>query len=80
MDYDPGPYSVNFFPNQTHAPLNITIINNHVLEDSKMFNLTINSSSLPFNVNAGNPDQATVIIEDDDGNCEILTLYNYVCM
>ena len=77
VDYTPGPYSVNFYPNQTHALLNIEIFNNSVLEDNKMFNLTINSFSLPFNINASNPDWATVIIEDDDGNCVILN-YNYV--
>ena len=77
VDYAPGPYSISFFPNQTLAPLTIAIINDYVLEDNEMFHLTISASSLPNNVNVGKPDQATMIIEDDDGNCVILTSINY---
>ena len=52
---------------QTHALLNITIWNDKILERKENFSLTINSSSLPNNINLGDPFQTTVTIVDDDG-------------
>ena len=67
MDYKPGPYKVVFPVGQTHALLNITICNDEILERNKKFSLTINSSTLPNNINLGDPFQTTVTIMDDDG-------------
>ena len=47
------------------AAFNVTIINDSKLEISENFYLRI--SSVPRDVNFGNPDQATVTIVDDDG-------------
>ena len=37
------------------------------MEVNEKFDLVIDQSSLPTNVNAGNVDKATVLIVDDDG-------------
>ena len=66
-DYHSGPYDIKFPVGVTHVPLNVTIVNDNILENNETFNLTINSSSLPGNVRVGDPGQATVIIRDDDG-------------
>ena len=80
MNYAHGPYSVIFPANHTHAPLHITITND-VLLGHKMFNLTINTSSLPSHINASNPFQVPVTIVDDDGNHLILLYINmHVCV
>lgn len=80
MDYHSGPYNVTFPVRETCSLLNVPIVHDNVLEKDEKFILNINSSSLPSNIIAGNPDQATVTIEDDDGNCVILTIVNYVRM
>ena len=66
-DYHSGPYHITFPVGETHFLLNVTIVNDNVLENNETFNLTINSFSLPDNVKVGDPGQATVIIKDDDG-------------
>ena len=65
MDYTPGPYSVTFPTGITSVPLNIPINDDNIFENNEIFFLTINSS-LPTGVMSGNPDQATVIIVDND--------------
>ena len=65
--YHSGPYNIIFPVGETHFLLNVTIVNDNILENNETFNLTINSSSLPGNVEVGNPGQATVTIRDDDG-------------
>ena len=64
-DYKPK-YEVTFQYGTTKAKLNITIINDPLLEPDEKFTLTINSSSLPSNVTAGSPSNATVTILNDD--------------
>ena len=49
------------------APLNISIIDDELLEDDETFNLTIDSSSLPSNVIVDKSGIATVTILNDDG-------------
>ena len=66
-DYEPK-YEVTFPNGTTKTKLNITIINDSLLEPDEKFTLAINSSSLPSNVTAGSPDNATVTILNDD--CE----------
>ena len=83
MDYDPGPYNVTFLANHTSAPLNVTIINDKILENNEMFDLIINSSSLRTpcsRVNIGVPFLATVTIVNDDGNyyCIVHTYIKHV--
>ena len=66
IDYDTGPYVFTIFTGMTSIAVNITIFNDNILEENEMFYLTINSSSLPNDITAGNPFQATVAIENDD--------------
>ena len=49
------------------APLNISIMDDELLEDDEMFNLTIDPSSLPSNVIVDKLGIATVTILNDDG-------------
>ena len=51
----------------TSIPFNVSITDDNVLEDDENFSLTIDPSSLPSNVTADNPSQATVTIVDNDG-------------
>ena len=68
-DYDSGPYRVKFNPGMTEVALDVSIVDDNVLEGNENFNLTVNISSLPSRVNVGDPGQATVtIVDDDDGN------------
>ena len=46
---------------------NVSINDDNVLEGNENFTLTINQSSLPDHITVGDPAQATVIIEDNDG-------------
>ena len=66
-DYHSGPHNITFPVGEARVQLNVTIVNDNILENNETFNLTINSSSLPNNVKVGNPGQAIVIIRDDDG-------------
>ena len=65
MDYTSGPYSVILPAGEISVPFNISVNDDNIFEDSEIFMLTINSS-LPNDVVSGNPDQATVIIMDND--------------
>ena len=66
-DYHSGLYDITFSVGDTRFLLNVTIVNDNILENNETFNLTINSSSLPGNVEVGKPGQAAVTIRDDDG-------------
>ena len=65
MDYTSGPYSVILPAGVMSVPFNISLNDDNIFEDSEIFMLTI-KSSLPNGVMSGNPDQATVIIMDND--------------
>ena len=68
MDYGSGPYTVTFPAGMISASFDIPINNDMISEGSENFTLTIDPSSLPpTGVSVGSPDQATVIIGDDDG-------------
>ena len=66
IDYETGPYVLTIFSGMTSIAVNATIINDNILEENEIFYLTINSSSFPDDVTAGNPFQATVTILNDD--------------
>ena len=51
----------------TRSSFSVPIINDDLLEYNEQFDLIINQSSLPFNVNVGSIYQTTVMIVDDDG-------------
>jgi len=50
----------------TIVTFGVPITDDNILEGSENFMLTIDQSSLPTNVNRGDPDEATVTIVDDD--------------
>ena len=58
--------------------LNVTIFNDDTMESNESFNLAIRASSLPINVKPGDFAEATVIIEDDDGNHIICTVVYFM--
>ena len=66
MDYTSGPYTVTFPAGSTTATFDVPITDDNILEGSENFILTIVQTSLPSNVTASNPGEATVIIVDDD--------------
>ena len=66
MDYTSGPYTVTIPAGQTTATFNIPINNDMILESDEDFKLNIDESSLPGSVRLGTPDEATVIIMDND--------------
>ena len=63
-----GPFPITIPPAEMgRASLSIEIFSDDILENTESFNLTINSSSLPSNVVAGDHDQVVITIEDDSG-------------
>ena len=67
VDYESGPYTVIFPAGETSIPFNVPIIDDNLLNENKIFNLTINSSSLPSRVIVTDPHQTTITIVDNDG-------------
>ena len=62
VDYNSGPYNVTFPIGSTNASFNITIVDDNVLEDDEMFNISITSITNGHTV--GTPAVATVTIID----------------
>jgi len=57
---------VTFPTNITGVFYNISITDDNILELDEMFNIKIDSHSLPFDTFVGTGDQAMVVIEDND--------------
>ena len=72
MDYTSGPYTITILAEQTTGTFDVSINDDNILEGNEDLILTIDETSLPFEVTVGDPDQATVNIVDDDGK------HNYV--
>jgi len=66
VDYDSGPYTVTFTAGVTSVPFDVPINDDNILENTEMFTLDINPSTLPNRVTVGNPGEATVTIMDTD--------------
>ena len=64
-DYISGPYDVLFVSGSTGNVLNITIVDDNLLEPIESFNLTIDS--LSGDATIGNLDNAMISIIDNDG-------------
>ena len=75
LDYGTGPYLVRINAGETSVLLSIPINDDDILEGNEEFHLSFNLSMLPSRVNVTNPEQATVIIMDDDGKYIIESLY-----
>ena len=71
-DYNSGPYTVTFASGVTTAPFNIPITDDVIFEGNESIKFEIINSSLPSNVSVSNPDQATVIILDDDSKMNFI--------
>ena len=67
MDYNSGPYNVQFDVGVTEVSFNITLKDDSAKEDDESFTLSINSSSLPSSIIIGDHNQTTVTIRNDDG-------------
>ena len=67
IDYDSGPYTVQFNAGDTRVSFNVSVNDDNVLEGNETFNLKINASSLPNGVTVDDPGQTTVTIVDNDG-------------
>ena len=66
MDYDSGPYTVIIPAKEETGSFNVSITNDSLLEESELFNLVINSSSLPSRVTT-DVNKVNVTITDNDG-------------
>ena len=66
VDYNSGPYSVQFDAGVTSALMNVSIHDDDILEADESFNLSINADSLPIHVTVGEPGQTTVTILAND--------------
>ena len=68
VDYISGPYNVTVLAGNTTGFLNVTLIDDVLLEKSEKFDLTIRLSSLPVGIFLGKCIKASVVIIDNDGN------------
>ena len=75
IDYASGPYSVTIPAGEMSIVFDVLINDDNVLEETEIFNLVINTSSLPSRVVATNPDQASVTIVDNDGKSSLINKF-----
>ena len=66
-NYTSEQYNATISTGMTRASIYVPIINDNSLDFNKNFDLIINQSLLPFNVDVGSTYQTTVTIVDDDG-------------
>ena len=66
VDYNSGPYIVQFNVGVTSVPFNVSINNDDILEGNEIFNLNINKSSLPNSITIGDHGQSTVTVVAND--------------
>ena len=67
VDYNSGPYTVQFDVGLLSTTLNISINDDDIFEDNEMFSIGIDSSSLPNRVTIGNHSRSTVTIIESVG-------------
>ena len=79
VDYNSGPYNVQFSVGVTRVSFDVSINNDFVLEGDEIFSLNVDSSSLPDHITVGDPGQATVTILANDGEY-ILFFIKYNCL
>ena len=66
-DYVSGPYTVEIPVGQTHLELDVSIVDDNIVEGNEYFILVITPGSLPNKVNPVNPDRTNITIVDNDG-------------
>ena len=79
VDYNSGPYTIQYSVGVTRVSFNVSIKNDIVLEGDEIFSLNVDSSSLPGHITVGDPGQATVTILANDGEF-ILFFKMYNCL
>ena len=67
VDYNSGPYTVQFDVGVTRISLNVLITDDNISESAETFNLSINVSSLMQSISVGVNDSTTVTIAVSDG-------------
>ena len=68
---------VTFSPGKTSASFKININDDKIFERNETFNLSI-SAALPSGITSGDPNQATVVIMDDnDSKYLVFLLYTH---
>ena len=67
VDYNSGPYTVQFDVGVTRSLFHVSINDDDILESDETFNLNINPSSLPNRVTIDEHNQTAVTILDNDG-------------
>ena len=75
MDYNSGPYTVQFDVGVTRVPFSVLITNDDLLESNETFELSVNESALPVSVTSVDPDQTTVTIVANDGKYKLLIVF-----
>ena len=75
VDYNSGPYTVQFNVGVTSASLNISINDDDTYEKNETFTLTINVSSLPKSISVGANNSITVTIAANDGKYGVLCVF-----
>ena len=77
VDYNSGPYTVQFDVGVTNVSFTVPVINDNILETDETFHLSISTLSLPNNVTVGGQGQTTVTILANDGKWrEYVTSYS----
>ena len=65
-DYMFGPYNVTILAGNTVGLLNISIVNDYLVEGKELFNLTIDVTSLPEGIFTGDPNRTIINILDSN--------------
>ena len=64
-----------FSPNSTMQPVPVEILNDNDFEGNEIFNLTVNTTALPYGIHFKEP-EACVTIADDE--CEYYSTHIYL--
>ena len=75
VDYNSGPYTVQFNVGVTRVSLSISINDDDTYEKNETFTLTINVSSLPKSISVGANDSTTVTVAANDGKYRVLCVF-----
>ena len=68
VDFDSGPFMVNFEIGQREAAFNITVVNDKLPEnEDETFYLTIIATDFPTSLTRKSPNISTIMILEDDG-------------
>ena len=67
VDYNSGPYTVQFEAGVTSVSVSVSLNNDNILEGNETFNLNIDEPSLPNSVTIGDHGQCTITVVANDG-------------